>query len=235
MTEGASFLDRVIAHYASTVNENGYSEKGWAAAQAAADSVASLLEAKPPARILDLACGTGPSTAALALKGFEVTGLDCTPASIEIARRMSAQRGASVEWLCEDMRLLGYRDQFDYVCIRDVIFGIFESRQEDLDLIGRMARAVKPGGRCLFEVYNKQFALEYGVEGALFYDSELDRFVRKDAAQPGLTCRLYSHDEWERMLTDSGLRIIRMDGWKWADDPLPPPWRADLIVAEKSG
>jgi 2-polyprenyl-3-methyl-5-hydroxy-6-metoxy-1,4-benzoquinol methylase len=106
MTQQASFLDGVIAVFAPTATARSYSDDQWPVHQRTADGVVALLEATPPAKLLDLACGTGASTTALALKGFDVTGLDCTPASIAIARRMSKGKGASVQWLCQDMRVI---------------------------------------------------------------------------------------------------------------------------------
>ena len=102
-------------------------------------------------------------------------------------------------------------------------------------LIRRIARALKPAGRCLLEVYNREFALAHGAERVLFHDEAVDRFVRPGAEPGALSMRLYSHDEWEQMLAANGLRIVATDGWKWPDDPPPPPWRADLVVARKDG
>jgi SAM-dependent methyltransferase len=235
MSEGRCFLDRVIATYTPHFNEQSYSDERWLATVGYAECALSLLEARLPAKILDLACGCGASTVVMAQKGFDVTAIDCTPAGIEVARRMSAMKGAHVEWLCQDMRTIEYQQEFDYVCLRDVIFGIFEGPGEDEDLIRRMARATKPGGRCLFEVYDKEFALRHGVEDRLVYDPGTDRFVRKSSEEgSGLSSmRLYSLDQWRRMLAEHGLRIVQVDGWSWPKDPSPPPWRADMIVAQK--
>jgi 2-polyprenyl-3-methyl-5-hydroxy-6-metoxy-1,4-benzoquinol methylase len=233
MGEETSFLERVISHYTPTASDRDYSDAMWPRMAGYAERIVSLMEAKPPAKVLDLACGCGGATTAIALRGFDVTAIDCTPAALEIARRMSKQKGAPVEWLCQDMRTIRYEREFDYVCLRDVVFGIFEREGEDLDLIRRIALALKAGGRCLFEIYNKEFALRHGVEGVLFYDESSGRFVSKDAERMRLSMRLYSHDEWRRMLPTSGLAIVKMDGWKWQADPPPPPWRANLIVAQK--
>lgn len=193
----------------------------------------SLLEAHPPARLLDLACGCGAATTAMALRGFEVTGIDCTPASIEIARRMSKLKGATVRWICQDMRSIEDHQAFDYVCLRDVIFGIFPTAEEDVDLLGRMSRALKPGGRCLLEVYNREFAIQNGVENSLHYDPASDRFVPPIPIPGGLSgIRLYSPDQWTQMLASHGLRIVKTAGWSWPNDPPAPPFRADYIVAE---
>jgi SAM-dependent methyltransferase len=211
-----------------------YGER-WPGRLKAADSVISLLQAVPPARILDLACGGGAVTAAMALKGFDVTGIDCTPGAIDLAARMSSRKGASVQWLCQDMRLIDYREEFDFVCLRDVIFGIFEDEREDADLIRRIGQALKPGGRLLLEVYNKEFAVPRGIEGCVFYDKRNDRFMPKDGGAPWPAgMKLYTHEELNNILRKEGLTIVKMDGWKWETDPPPPPWRADIIVAVKT-
>lgn len=233
MTSTDPFVDKVIAAYASEDDYGAYSDDRWPSAVRIADQVVSLLEAEPPARILDLACGSGASTSALALKGFDVTGMDCVPARIDVARRMSQQKGAVVQWLCEDMRRLDSKEKFDCVCLRDVMFGVFEAAEEDQDLVRRIAAALKPGGRCLFEVYNREFALEHGVERRLFLDRVSGRFVAREPERGGLSVRLYSHEEWREMLGRAGLGIMKMDGWRWPQDPEPPPWRADFIVAQK--
>lgn len=233
MSEEAAFLDKVIGTFGPHANDSSYSAQQWPGAIDAADAAIALLDAKPPAKILDLACGCGAATAAMALRGFDVTGIDCTPASVEIARRAAGQREANVEWLCQDMRTIGYKEAFDYVCLRDVIFGIFEAPGEDSDLLGRIAASLRPGGKCLLEVYNKEFSLRHGVQNCLFYDAGVDRFVGQGAARNGISVRLYSPHQWQQMLAQHDLTIVRLGGWNWPNDPPPPPWRADFIVAQK--
>jgi SAM-dependent methyltransferase len=232
MDRESTFLRRMISAYAKAATDRLYSEDFWPQSVESARKVQELLEARPPARILDLACGTGAVTVALALKGFSMTAVDCTPAMLDVARRMAAVKGVSVEWRCEDMRDLSCTEVFDYVLIRDVVFGIFESQQEDADLIRRIALALKADGRCFFEVYNKEFALSHGVENGYFHDERVDRFTTRE--QSGIqSVTLYSHDEWRSLLATHGLKITKMDGWNWKGDPGPPPWRADYIVATK--
>lgn len=232
----SEYLDRVRETYTGAAGKMGdiwFSDERWPFMVDLADKLEEWLEAKPPQRILDLACGTASPTVALALKGYAMTGLDLTPAMLDVARRGAEKKGAQVEWLCQDMRTIDYREAFDHVMVRDVIFGIFEDEKEDADLIRRMAAAVKPSGRCLFEAYNKEFAMSRGVQGSHFYDAVSDRFVAKDPTNPLRTLKLYSLEEWERMLRANALLIVKTDGWKWKHDPDPPPWRADIIVARK--
>lgn len=235
MPPQTTFLDRVIQTYAKDTNDRSYHDDQWPQQVQAAAEVVRLLDARPPANILDLACGTGASTTALALQGFQVTAIDCTLARIDIARVAAARKGATVNWLCQDMRKIEFDEVFDYVLLRDVIFGIFESENEDLELLRKIARALKPHGRCLLEVYNKEFALPRGVEGLAFYDDQTDRFLATDPSAGIKSIKLYNHLEWTTMLQQQGLSIVAMDGWKYPADPAPPPWRADLIVARKAG
>lgn len=234
MQPEATFLDRVIQTYSKAATDQFYHYDQWPQQVQAAAEVTRLLEARPPGNILDLACGTGAVTTALAVQGFQVTAIDCTPTRIDIARIAAAGRGASVDWLCRDMREIEYDGVFDYVLLRDVIFGIFESVDEDIELLRKIARALKPQGRCLLEVYNKEFALPRGVEGLAFYDDQTDRFQAADPSAGIKSIKLYNHLEWTAMLQQQGLRIVAMDGWKYPTDPVPPPWRADLIVAQKA-
>lgn len=54
--------------------------------------------------ILELACGTGRVTIALAQEGFSVTGIDNSEGMLKEARRKSAEAGVEVEWVKADMR-----------------------------------------------------------------------------------------------------------------------------------
>ena len=54
--------------------------------------------------VLELACGTGRVTVALAQEGFSVTGIDNSEEMLKEARRKSAEAGVEVEWVKADMR-----------------------------------------------------------------------------------------------------------------------------------
>jgi hypothetical protein len=131
------------------------------------------------------------------------------------------------------MRTITYREALDHVMLRDVIFSIFENEQDDADWVRRIALALKPSGRCLFEVYNKQFAKSHGIQGSHFHDKRSDRFLAKDPSASIKSWKLYSREQWQNMLGANGLKIVSTSGWKWNQDPDPPPWRADYIVARK--
>ncbi len=55
--------------------------------------------------VLDLGCGTGRMTLELARRGYDMTGVDCSPEMLDFARDAAEKQGLSdrILWLCQDM------------------------------------------------------------------------------------------------------------------------------------
>lgn len=53
--------------------------------------------------VFEYGCGTGPAACFLAARGFQVDAVDLVPEAIEIARRMAANRGVSVNFDVADI------------------------------------------------------------------------------------------------------------------------------------
>lgn len=68
-----------------------------------AESQLGLLGDVRGARILELGCGGGHNSVALAKKGAHVTGLDFSARQLEYARRLAAAHDASVDFLLADL------------------------------------------------------------------------------------------------------------------------------------
>ena len=62
-----------------------------------------------PGRAVDLGCGEGDNAIFLARQGFDVTALDFAPSAIAKAKRKAAAAGVSVDFLVDDLTLLGRR------------------------------------------------------------------------------------------------------------------------------
>lgn len=102
-------------------------------------------------RLLDVGCGTGLSSAALCIEGFEVSGCDVSTAMIELALKRPELIGRP--FAAADMRdMPSPRKPFDVVtCIDDVINYLLEPT--DLRLaFGAIRRQLAPGGVFAFDV-----------------------------------------------------------------------------------
>lgn len=61
------------------------------------------VEALPPGRALDLACGEGRNAVWLAERGWDVTGVDFSKVGLDKARRLAEARGVSAQWELADV------------------------------------------------------------------------------------------------------------------------------------
>ncbi len=108
--------------------------------------MAQLPDRLRPDRILDLGCGTGYFTRALAARfpGADVLGLDIAPGMLEVARR---HQGAQVQWLCADAESLPLAD-----ASVDLVYSSLAIQWcEDLPRLFReLTRILRPGGWLVF-------------------------------------------------------------------------------------
>ena len=101
-------------------------------------------------RVLDLACGPGRHTAALARRGARVVGLDLSRVLLLAAREAGADRLVRA-----DMRSLPFRDAaFDAVLNLFTSFGYFTEDVEHETVLREVARALRPGGRFVLDFLN---------------------------------------------------------------------------------
>ena len=104
--------------------------------------------------ILDLACGTARVGTALAAAGFEVHGIDASPALLAIARRRAEERGLEITFEQGDMRRLSPSVRFGAVfCALDSFLHL-ASTQDQLDTLEGVRRVLEPGGILAVDVFN---------------------------------------------------------------------------------
>jgi SAM-dependent methyltransferase len=110
----------------------------------------------PGRRILDLACGGGRHSLAMARRGARVTGIDLGPAAIATARRRARRAGLAVEFIQGDIRHLPYESDFDAVTL---LFGCFTEmpRPQAAEVLRRISRSLRPGGLFVLDVYAPRF------------------------------------------------------------------------------
>lgn len=113
--------------------------------------------AKPAGKsVLDLCCGPGRCSIALAQRGFGVTGVDRTKYLLDKARAKGRAAKAKIEWVEMDMRDFVRPDAFGLVLSMFTSFGYFDRKEEDTAVLENMLASLRPGGSFLIDVVGKE-------------------------------------------------------------------------------
>ncbi len=194
--------------------------------------IANLLDrlpVKPTGRVLDLCCGSGRHSRALARRGYEVVGVDLSPVLLRLAEEQNTY--PNVRFYRYDMRDIPFREEFDIVVNLFTSFGYFSNDEENALVVANMARALKPGGEAVIDYLNPGYVKANLVPHSVRETNGLhieetrwieDGFVKKEivvrdaeAAEPRRyleQVRLYEADEMSAMLSEAGFGSVRLYG-----------------------
>ncbi len=166
--------------------------------------VVSAIEGRQPGRALDVGMGQGRNAVFLALKGWDVTGIDLSEEGLAAARGQATRGGVSLHALREDASTFDYGDaRWDLIVIT---YG--PALVGDAPFATRVKRSLKPGGLLVIETFasDRTAALRKPVDldpAELLHvygdDLRIVRFEDVDGTS-----------EWDPQVT----RLVRMVGQK---------------------
>jgi SAM-dependent methyltransferase len=105
---------------------------------------------------LDLCCGPGRCSVALAQRGFAVTGVDRTRFLLQKARARARAARVRVAWVESDMRDFVRPDGFHLALSLFTSFGYFDDKEQDRAVLRNVFRSLRPGGVFLIDVMGKE-------------------------------------------------------------------------------
>jgi len=158
----------------------------WTVREQKADWIFKKLNLNSSVRVLDLGCGDGLLDICLARLGAGVTAVDRISSVIQKAA--DEPDGALVKFLSCDFRQVEFSDKsFDLVLILDVI-GLL-SREDEVQIIRRVAGWLKPGGYLLIDCPFKPGKSKTIIEkefggGKLRLESTFERQTRQLHIKP---------------------------------------------------
>lgn len=117
------------------------------------------LDLTPGNKFLDCPCGIGRITIPMAKKGIRVTGVDITKSYLNELNAKARRAKLNINTIHSDMRKINFDSKFDAAGNLWTSFGFFEKESDDLLTLKKMYKALKPGGRFVLHVINRDWII----------------------------------------------------------------------------
>ncbi len=199
------------------------------ATEAEVDFLVRIGDLKPGARVLDVPCGSGRHSLALARRGYAVTGLDISPEAIDHASRSAAEQGLEVGFSNADMQSLPVGLHADAAICMGNSFG-YLAHEGTRSLMSTLCEIIAPGGflaldygavaEALLPNLHEEMPMQAGgidVTARNVYDTVHSRlltsfrFRRGDEEKCGTSVQhVYTSAECARLALDAGFRDVEM-------------------------
>ena len=155
-------------------------------------------------KVIDVGCGGGLLSEALARRGAEVTGIDLAEASIAVAREHAGASGLAIDYQCVATEAMAQRapKSFDVVCCLEML----EHVPDPEAIIKACAELLRPGGLAVFSTLNRSqraFAL------AIVAAEHVLGLIPKGTHQ---FAQFIRPSELSRAVMASGLQLVEMKG-----------------------
>jgi cyclopropane fatty-acyl-phospholipid synthase-like methyltransferase len=122
------------------------------------------LRIEPGSRLLDAGCGRGRHARIFAALGFDVSGVDISPASIDFALAQAEREFApNLHFYVHDLRLPFWGNYFDYAFNFFTSFGYFRTRREHEAAIRTLSNSLKANGVMVFDYLNVHYSEDHFV------------------------------------------------------------------------
>jgi SAM-dependent methyltransferase len=212
------------------------------------EGLLEMVPLPPGGDVLDLPCGWGRHSIALARAGFRVTGLDQSETLLARGRKRAQAAHVEVDFVRGDMREIDWRERFDAVLSLYSSLGYFLSDEEDLRVLRGAAAALRAEGTFVLETMHRDHIVgDYASRDwwetddgmTVWVEREFDaidgvsrewtRWTKgKEAGEKYHELRIRTATEWNVLLRRAGLVPVDWYG-DWELAPFTHA-SADLIV-----
>jgi SAM-dependent methyltransferase len=182
--------------------------------------------------VLDLCCGPGRHSLALAKSGIQVTAVDRSEFLLSKAKAEAAKLSLEIEFLLDDMRRFVRSNSYSLVLNMFTSFGYFDDKEDDIKVLRNAYQSLKPGGSMLIDLLGKEsLARKYqstistqGADGSLLIQrheicEDWTRCRNEWVLVKGATAksfnfqtRLYSGQEMKDILRMAGFEEVAVFG-----------------------
>ena len=135
-----------------------FDPQAWQVADREVEQLLRLTALPAGAAVLDIPCGPGRHLLPLAQRGYRTCGVDLNRSYLEEARRRVDRAQLEVELICADMRQFERPSSFDLAINLYTSFGYSTDPDDDLRMLQRWRRCLRPGGQLVLELVTRETA-----------------------------------------------------------------------------
>jgi SAM-dependent methyltransferase len=219
-----------------------YEDKDYLAECDVVERVFAVYAQRQVRRVLDLGCGTGGHAAPLAARGYEVVGVDRSPAMLERARA----RGSEARFQAHEIAGLDLGESFDAVLMMFAVFSYQTANADVQTALASVRRHLRPGGLFFADLWYGPAVLRQRpserVKVASIADGQIIRVASGDLDARRNLCTVRYHvwqiasgqlvaevreqhpmryfflPELELMFESAGLELLRLGSFPEIDD-----------------
>lgn len=233
MAEGNQWQEFFDSH-APRYLENAFT----ANTRAEIEFITSIWDLRPGDSVVDIGCGTGRHSVALAKLGYRVTGVDLSAGMLTEAKSAAEKAGVQVEWV--QANAIEWKSDLLFdgaLCLCEGGFGLIEAGEDpvahDLAILKNISATLRPNGWLFLNALNgystiRQMTDEM-VEKGLFDPATMISMYQDEWNLPegkrimSIRERLFIPPEVVAMLRHTGFDVLHVWGGtagEWAKRPL---------------
>lgn len=123
-------------------------------------------------QLLDLCCGQGRHAVLFAANGLTVTAMDLSEPYVRLTEEEAAKRGVTISAVRADMREIPFEAHFDAIVNMFSSFGYLETEAEDAKALDAVVKALKPDGRVLLDLLNRDWVIDNYIQNDWHIDED---------------------------------------------------------------
>ena len=189
-------------------------EQFWASGEQDLDMLLDKLgaELKPSHHVVEIGCGAGRMTRAIARRAGRVSALDVSPRMLEVAKEQNPELD-NVEWIAGDgTSLAGIPDEGADVCLSHIVLQHIPDPQVTLGYVREMGRVLRPGGLALFQVSNQRELHTAPFHGPRRRWAALRGRWPRGQRAPAWLGSAVDLDDLRAATADGGMQVERIEG-----------------------
>lgn len=238
-----------------------YAEKDYGAECDLIEAAARRFAPEGGRTVVDIGCGTGRHAIELARRGWDVSGVDRSPAMLALARARAAEAGLDVTFMEGDARAFDAGRQFDLALMMFAVAGYLGTADAVREAFANVQRQLVDGGLFVFDCWHGPAVLAERpgnrvrvLDGATsqttrYAEGSLDEAQQLVTVRYRLvetrgdevlsdthevhTMRYFFAPELRALLAEAGLELVSATAFPSLDAPLTDTdWNA-LFIARK--